>query len=60
MTHPEAGRLRHPGAPIQLGESPAGALRPAPTLGQDNQYVYTELGGLSLDEIAALQQRGVV
>ncbi len=60
VSHPEAGRLRHTGLPIQLGESPAVAPRPAPTLGHDNQDVYMELGGLSLDEIAALQQRGVV
>ena len=60
VAHPEAGRLRHTGPPIQLGESPAAAPRPAPTLGQDNQDVYTELGGLSLDEIAALQRSGVV
>ena len=60
VTHPEAGRLRHTGPPIQLGESPAEALRPAPTLGQDNQDVYMELGDLSLDQIAALRQRGVV
>ena len=59
VSHPEAGRLRHTGLPIQLGESPAVAPRPAPTLGHDNQDVYMELGGLSLDEIADLQRRGV-
>jgi crotonobetainyl-CoA:carnitine CoA-transferase CaiB-like acyl-CoA transferase len=34
--------------------------RPAPTLGQDNDEVYRELGGLTNADIDALRTRGVI
>jgi benzylsuccinate CoA-transferase BbsF subunit/naphthyl-2-methylsuccinate CoA transferase subunit len=47
MTHPDAGTHLHPG---HLWKTSAGALnawRAAPTLGQDNEYVYRKVLGYS-------------
>lgn len=58
--HPEAGVHRHAGQPIRLSETPARHYRPAPTLGQHHGYVLGELLGLSADEIAELEEAGVI
>ncbi|HCV27550.1 MAG TPA: CoA transferase [Dehalococcoidia bacterium] len=58
--HPEAGTHRHAGQPIRLSETPARHYRPAPTLGQHHPYVLGELLGLSADEIAELEETGII
>ncbi|HEU4758671.1 MAG TPA: CoA transferase, partial [Dehalococcoidia bacterium] len=60
VAHPEAGKLTHAGAPYQLGGTPWQIRSPAPTLGQHNQAVLGDRLGLSSDELASLQQAGVV
>ena len=50
--------------PVKLSESPAYAGgridRGAPCYGEDNEYVYGELLGMSTKEIAALAEDGVI
>ncbi len=46
--------------PWQLTRTPPAMTRTTPKLGQHNDYVYTELLGLSADEVAALAERGVL
>jgi crotonobetainyl-CoA:carnitine CoA-transferase CaiB-like acyl-CoA transferase len=56
----ELGKTRADGVPVRLSETPAQYRRAAPILGQDNDYVYGELLGLSEGELARLRQQGIV
>ncbi len=52
----------YPGPPLKVyrgGHPMAGAMRPAPTLGQDNEAIYRELG-LSRSDLAQLRSEGVI
>jgi crotonobetainyl-CoA:carnitine CoA-transferase CaiB-like acyl-CoA transferase len=60
VAHPQAGTLKYPGAPYKLMGTPWEIRSPAPTLGQHNAEVLTELAGLSADEIASLAGSGVI
>ena len=48
------------GVPVRLSRTPARYRRVAPTLGQDNDYVYGELLGMSEGELVGLRQEGIV
>jgi CoA:oxalate CoA-transferase len=50
VTHPEAGTLKHAGAPYKLSATPWEIRSPAPTLGQHNDLVFREKLGLSAEE----------
>ena len=54
------GELPHPAAPYRVGEAPFDIDRPAPTLGEHNREVLTDLLGLGDAEIDALERRGVI
>jgi crotonobetainyl-CoA:carnitine CoA-transferase CaiB-like acyl-CoA transferase len=58
IEHPGDIKLRHPGAPLRMSETP---LRsgPAPTLGQDNEAVLGEVG-YNLEDLGILRDRGVI
>ena len=43
VDHPQAGRLKYPGAPVRLHGSPLKVTGPAPTLGQHNNEVLDDL-----------------
>ncbi len=58
--HPEVGALRHAGIPWRMSETPCEVWRAAPTLGQDNQFVFGELLGMSGKQIAELTERQVI
>lgn len=45
VDHPVAGRLKMPGIPVKLSETPGAILRPAPTLGQHTEEVLREFLG---------------
>jgi crotonobetainyl-CoA:carnitine CoA-transferase CaiB-like acyl-CoA transferase len=64
LPHSEIGTWPIEGFPAALSRSPAdvGGLtgRAAPKLGEDNDYVYRELLGLTADELAALKQEDVI
>jgi crotonobetainyl-CoA:carnitine CoA-transferase CaiB-like acyl-CoA transferase len=64
VTGTKIGRWPIAEVPVKLSESPAyigGRIdRGAPCYGEDNQYVYGELLGMSSDEIKALADEGVI
>ena len=59
LEHPEIGLHSYHGAQFKLSKTPA-QLRPAPCLGEHNEYVYKELLGMSADEIADLMAEEVL
>jgi benzylsuccinate CoA-transferase BbsF subunit len=60
LDHPELGKTMSDAVPIRLSRTRAGYRRAAPTLGQDNDYVYRELLGMNIDDINALREQGVI
>jgi len=58
--HLEVGVRRHAGIPWHFSETPLSVKRAAPVMGQDNEYVFGELLGMSSDEIAGLTEREVI
>jgi crotonobetainyl-CoA:carnitine CoA-transferase CaiB-like acyl-CoA transferase len=60
VEHPMLGRLRLPGIPIKLGRSPGSIRKSPPLVGEDNDYVYRDLLGLSSAEIDQLRTDGAL
>ncbi|GAA2849137.1 hypothetical protein GCM10010472_02630 [Pseudonocardia halophobica] len=60
VTHPAIGSVRVDGLPLHLDEDDWCIERAAPTLGQDNDYVFRDLLGLTEDELAAHREDGVI
>jgi len=60
LEHPEVGVRRHAGIPWKLSETPCEVKRAAPIMGQDNEYVFGEILGMSSAEIADLTERAVI
>lgn len=58
LEHRSAGTHFHPGLNFRLSATPPSIRRAAPTLGQDNEYVYKEILGLGEGEYAALEAAG--
>ena len=61
LEHPELGRVADligPGLPIRFSGAAAGAARPAPAVGQDNELVYGDWLGYSADAIERLRAAG--
>ena len=59
INHPTAGVIRNVGIPVKFSETPGTVRRPPPRLGEHTHEVLVEFGYTS-DEIAALEQRGIV
>ena len=59
---PRLGKVLHPGVvPVVEGLDRNAQIRwPGPAIGAHNREVYTELAGLSPDEVAALEKEGVL
>jgi crotonobetainyl-CoA:carnitine CoA-transferase CaiB-like acyl-CoA transferase len=60
VEHPELGKRIVVGAPWRLSATPAIKPRPAPLMGEHNQYVLNELLGISQEEIDQLVEEQVV
>jgi crotonobetainyl-CoA:carnitine CoA-transferase CaiB-like acyl-CoA transferase len=60
ITHPQAGRLRYPGAPYRFSATPWVLRRPAPCLGQHNEEVYGGRLGLSQSALQELRAAGII
>ncbi len=60
VTHPQAGTHLYPGLPLKLSRTPASFRRPAPCIGEHNEYILGKLLNLSKDEIAQLEKDQVI
>lgn len=60
LDHPELGRTISDATPIKLSDTPAKYSRAAPLRGQDNNYVYHQLLGMSKGEVAELRELGII
>jgi crotonobetainyl-CoA:carnitine CoA-transferase CaiB-like acyl-CoA transferase len=60
MDHPVIGEARFEGVPIRFAEMSADNWRSGPLLGEDNEFVFTELLGVGADEYAELASAGVI
>ncbi len=60
LQHPDIGENVVDQFGFRLSKTPGGPVRPAPQIGQHNAYVFGELLGMSDEEIAKLQEEGVM
>ncbi len=60
LDHPELGKTISDAVPIRLSDSPARYNRAAPVSGQDNDYVYRGLLGMSEEGMRRLKKQGVI
>ncbi|MDO8473870.1 MAG: CoA transferase [Dehalococcoidia bacterium] len=60
LDHPEIGIHAHDAPPFQLSQTPANLDRPAPLLGEHNEYVCHELLGMPDEEFVELLAAGVL
>jgi crotonobetainyl-CoA:carnitine CoA-transferase CaiB-like acyl-CoA transferase len=59
VDHAVVGKLKYPGAPFRMSETPWRVRRPAPLLGQHNEEVYERLG-YSREDMVKLRETGVI
>lgn len=60
LEHKEIGVHAYQSPAYRLSKTPCSITKAAPCLGEDNEYVYKEILGLSDDEIAELLIEGVI
>jgi len=60
LDHPVIGRHAYHNEAIRFSKTPQDFYKAAPCLGEDNEYVYKEVLGLSDDEVADLLVEGVI
>ena len=60
VRHSKIGEVRVDGLPVRFSETPWSIERGAPCVGEHTEEVLTGLLGLSIAEVAALRERGVV
>lgn len=60
IDHPEAGPGKYCSLPLKFSNAPAFGQRPAPCLGEHNAYVLGKLLGLPQEEIARLEEKGII
>ena len=60
LEHKDIGRHAYHAPSYRLSKAPPHVWKAAPCLGEDNEYVYKEILGLSDDEIADLLVEGVI
>jgi benzylsuccinate CoA-transferase BbsF subunit len=58
--HPEVGAKQHVGIPWQMSKTPLSVSHPAPTLGQDTDYVLRNILGYSAEDVTDLRDRQVL
>ncbi len=56
VTRPVTGTHPYPGTPMKFTETPLSIRKAAPTLGEDNEYVYKQVIGVSDEEYAELER----
>ncbi|MDY6912109.1 MAG: CoA transferase [Chloroflexota bacterium] len=58
--HPQAGKVKCPGAPAKFSETPWSIENPAPLLGQHNEQVFCEKLGYSKEDMTELRRAGII
>ena len=61
VSHPELGqKIRYPGAPVKMKETPWKIYRRAPLIGEHNEEIYEKELGLSKEDLALLKANGAI
>jgi benzylsuccinate CoA-transferase BbsF subunit len=60
VDHPQVGPKLYPGIAWKMSLTPGRVHWPSPTLGQHNSQIYSQLLGLSKNEIEELEREGVI
>ena len=60
VDHPQVGPRRYPGIPWKMSATPGQVRWPSPTLGQHNHQVYGELLGMAREDVASLEESGII
>jgi crotonobetainyl-CoA:carnitine CoA-transferase CaiB-like acyl-CoA transferase len=60
VTHSQVGPKWYPGFAWRMSETPGQVHWPSPTLGQHNHQIYSQLLGLTDQEISELEETGVI
>lgn len=60
VEHPVAGKLKMPGVPIKLSETPGNIEKRAPLLGEHSLELLVEILGYGEDEVKRLMDAGVI
>lgn len=60
IDHPVAGKLTYPSSPYRFSETPWQVERPAPTLGEHNEAVYSKVLSYSKEELVKLREAGII
>ena len=60
LEHKEIGRHSYPNEAARFSETPARLCKAAPCLGEDNEFVYKQVLGLTDDDISDLLAEGVI
>jgi len=60
VDHPVAGKVKITGDHIKFNELKSEIRTPSPTLGQHNYEVYSELFGLSKEQIQELKEKMII
>ncbi|MDR3565025.1 MAG: CoA transferase [Negativicutes bacterium] len=58
--HPIAGKVKMPGIPIKMSETPGSVESPAPLLGQHTEEILHEILGFTAEEVAELRSKNVL
>ena len=60
VVHPAAGKIKQPGAPFIMSETPWNIRRPAPLLGQHNEQVYCDQLGYEKQDLITMRKAGII
>ncbi|GLC91803.1 CoA transferase [Cupriavidus sp. TA19] len=60
VQHPELGPIKMPGIVPKMLGTPAEPIQPAPSIGQDNEEIFTGLLGIDAEEYRFLRRRKVI
>lgn len=58
--YPRVGKIKVTGTQLKLSETKAGFHFPSPDLGQHNEEIYSRILGMTSEELAGLQEEGVI
>ena len=60
IDHPEAGKVKYPGAPYKLSGTPWEIRRHAPLLGEHNEIIFCRMLGYRRQDLVRMRQEGII